>query len=244
VRIVCAVVSGKGGVGKSFATAALAVAAARRGLSVGVLDADLRSPTVARMLGAAGPLVVRGDAVAPATGAAGVRVMSADFLLEDGQPLAWRARAGGASLGRTALELGALRAFLGDVEWGALDLLLVDLPPGADGASDVGMLVPAMTGALAVTLPSEESGRSVARAMRALAEHGRTLLGVVENMSGYACRTCEHVGPLFHGTAGANLAAAFGVPLLARIPFDPSAKPAEPGPEWAPVVDALLREPR
>jgi ATP-binding protein involved in chromosome partitioning len=240
VKSVVTVVSGKGGVGKSFTTASLAVAAARRGLGVGVLDADLRSPTVARMLGAAGPLAVNASSVTPATGAAGVRVMSADFLLDDGRPLAWREPPAEGFVWRGAMEVGALRTFLGDVDWGVLDLLLVDLPPGADGMSDIATLVPALAGAVAVTIPSDESRRSVARTMRALVDGGQTVLGVIENMEGYACGACGHVGPLFSGSAGADLAKEFGVPLLGWIPFNPMATPVEPGPDWVPVVDAMI----
>jgi ATP-binding protein involved in chromosome partitioning len=239
VKSVVTVVSGKGGVGKSFTAASLAVAAARRGLGVGVVDADLRSPTVARMLGAVGPLVVKETSVTPAGGAAGVRVMSADFLLDDGKPLAWREPPAEGFVWRGAMEVGALRTFLGDVDWGVLDLLLVDLPPGADGMSDIASLVPALAGAIAVTIPSDESRRSVARTMRALVDGRQTVLGVVENMAGYACGACGQVGPLFAGSAGDDLSAEFGVPLLGRIPFDPSATPADPGQAWAPVVDAL-----
>jgi ATP-binding protein involved in chromosome partitioning len=244
VRSVRPVVSGKGGVGKSFVTASLAVAAARRGLSVGVVDGDLRSPTVARMLGAAGPLVVGERGVVPAVGAAGVRVMSADFLLGEGRALVWRGRSDEGFVRRGALDMGALRAFLGDVLWGTLDLLFVDLPPGADGVRDIATLAPAVAGAIVVTIPSDESRRSVARTMGALVEDGRPPLGVIENMAGYACRECDHVGPLFNGSAGDELAGSFGVPLLGRIPFAPSSSPADPGPVWTPVVDALIGRPQ
>jgi len=240
VQSLVTVVSGKGGVGKSFTTASLAVAAARRGLGVGVLDADLRSPTVARMLGATGPLAVGESGVMPAAGAAGVRVMSADFLLDDGKPLAWREPSAEGFVWRGALETGALRAFLGDVTWGALDLLLVDLPPGADGVRDVATFVPTLAGAVAVTIPSDESRRSVARTMRALVDAGQSLLGIVENMAGYVCPGCGDVGPLFPGSAGEDLAAGFGVELLGRIPFDPSATAADPGAVWAPILDAVI----
>ena len=240
VRAVVTVASGKGGVGKSFATASLAVAAARRGLAIGVVDADLRSPTVARMLSAEGRLAVVGDRVTPRVGAGGVRVMSADFLLEKGRPLAWREPAGERFVWRGALEVGALRAFLGDVDWGALDLLLVDLPPGADGVSDVATLVPSVAGAVAVTIPSEESRRSVARTMRALTESGQKVLGLVENMAGYVCGDCRRARSLFAGAAGAALAQEFAVPLLAQIPFDPAALPADPGPPWTAAVERLL----
>jgi ATP-binding protein involved in chromosome partitioning len=240
VRAIVTVASGKGGVGKSFTTASLAVALARRGLAVGVVDADLRSPTVARMLSAEGTLAVGDGSVRPRIGAEGVRMMSAEFLLDDGRPLAWREPAAERFVWRGALEMGALRAFLGDVDWGALDLLLVDLPPGADGVNDVATLVPSVAGALVVTIPSDESRRSVARTMRALIEAGQTLLGVIENMAGYVCDDCHHEGALFPGGAGAALAGEFQVPLLARIPFDPTAIPAEPGLAWSTVAGRLL----
>jgi ATP-binding protein involved in chromosome partitioning len=219
VRRVVAVLSGKGGVGKSFVTAALArLAVARWPDHVGVLDADLRSPTVAGMLGAAGPLRVTPAGVMPAVGRDGVRVISTDLLLEDGRPLAWREPSGDAFAWRGALEAGVLREFLGDVVWGELELLLVDLPPGADGGVELAGLTPGL-GALAVTVPSEESRRSVARALHAAAAAKIRLLGVIENMTGYRCGECERLGPLFAGEAGAALAAQFGVPLLARVPF-------------------------
>jgi ATP-binding protein involved in chromosome partitioning len=138
------------------------------------------------------------------------------------------------------MEVGVLRTFLSDVEWGAPDLLLVDLPPGADGMSDIAALVPALAGAVAVTIPSDESRRSVARTMRALVDGGQAILGVIENMAGYACGACDHVGPLFPGTAGTDLATEFGVDVLGRIPFDPATNPAEPGPAWGTIVDALV----
>lgn len=220
VRRVVAVLSGKGGVGKSYLAAAVAKAAAQRlAGAVGVLDADLRSPTVARMLDATGPLRVTGDGVAPAFGAQGVRVVSTALLLEDGQPLRWREPQADRFVWRGALEVGALREFLADVQWGALELLLVDLPPGADGVADLAELVPDLTGSVVVTIPSDESCRSVARAMRAATEAGIRLLGVVENMSGYHCPDCGALRPLFQGTAGDDLSREFGVPLLARVPF-------------------------
>lgn len=220
VRSVVLVMSGKGGVGKSYVTAGLARAlAGGSGQAVGVLDADLRSPTVARLLGASGPLSVTDDGVAPALGANGVKVMSTEFLLHEGQPLAWRGPSEERFVWRGSLEVGTLREFLSDVRWGALDLLLIDLPPGADGAVELGALIPNLTGALVVTIPTDESRRSVSRTMRAAADAGIRLLGVVENMSGYRCAGCEETQPLFSGDAGARLAEEFCVPLLGAVPF-------------------------
>jgi ATP-binding protein involved in chromosome partitioning len=219
VRRVALVMSGKGGVGKSHLTAALARAMARGGQAVGVMDADLRSPTVARLLAAQGPLTVTEEGVDPAAGADGVRVMSTEFLLEAGQPLAWRGPSRERFVWRGALEVGTLREFLSDVRWGELALLLIDLPPGADGAVELQALIPNLAGALAITIPSEESRASVSRTMRAARDGGIPLLGVIENMSGYQCAGCATARPLFSGDAGFRLAEEFGVPLLGRVPF-------------------------
>lgn len=226
VTHVVAVMSGKGGVGKSYVTAALALMLAEcEGRTVGVLDADLNGPTVAHTLGARGPVQVRPDGVDPVLGREGVRIFSTELLLEDDQPLEWRGPDRDRFLWRGALETGVLREFLSDVAWGPLDLLLVDLPPGAGHVSDLAELVPGLTGAVVVTLPSEESRRSVARGMRAATDAGVRLLGVIENMSGYACDSCGALGPLFSGDAGARLAENFAVPLLGRVPFQPAKGP-------------------
>jgi ATP-binding protein involved in chromosome partitioning len=232
VRRVVAVASGKGGVGKSHVTASLAGCAVRLlAGGVGVLDADLQGPTIPRLLGARGPLHVDADGVVqPALGRGDVRVVSTALLLEGDAPLAWRAPDEESFVWRGALETGALRELLGDVAWGRLDLLLVDLPPGVDRLRDLAALVPALAGAVAVTIPSEESRAAVARSMHAAADAGIPLLGVVENMSGHVCGACGAARTLFEGDAGAALAAAFGVPLLGRIPF---AAPGDHGAEGA-----------
>ena len=239
VKRIVAVISGKGGVGKSYVTAALARSLTRREARVAVLDADLQSPTVARLLGAAGPLRVTNDAVAPALGTDGVRVVSTDLLLDDGRPLTWRSGGGESHVRRGAAESSVLRDFLGDVAWGPLDVLFIDMPPDAGRLTDLAMLVPSKLVAIAVTIPSEESARSVHRALTTARDTGVPVVGIVENMSGYACGTCDTIGPLFAGDAGSRLSAAFDVPLLARIPF--AARSA--GMAWLPgtVVDAVLR---
>ena len=222
VKRVVAVMSGKGGVGKSYVTSLIALEASHlHNLTVGVVDADLRSPTVARLLQAKGPLQVREDGVVPARGEADVRVVSTDLLLDESQPLRWHEPRGDEFIWRGALEANTLREFLSDVVWEALDLLLVDLPPGADGVSDLKALVPDLHGAIAVTIPSDESRRSVSRTMTSARESGVSLLGVVENMSGYWCRDCGETRPLFPGNAGYALADAFDIPLLGHLRFVP-----------------------
>ena len=233
VRRVVAVMSGKGGVGKSYLTAAIARAAGERWPGgVGVIDADLKSPTVARVLGASGPLRLTDAGVEPARDPAGVRVISTEFLLATGRPLGWREPGAEQFVWRGALEAGVLREFLSDVIWGPLELLLVDLPPGADGVADLKALVPELTGAIAVTIPTDESERSVARALAAARDAEIPLLGVIENMAGARASDGTEMGALFSGDAGRALAQAFSIPLLAHVPF------AMPGP-GAGAADAL-----
>jgi ATP-binding protein involved in chromosome partitioning len=213
VRRVLAIMSGKGGVGKSFVTAGLARALTRSGRPTGLLDADFNGPTAARLLGLADArLKVQGDRVLPAVGVDGVKLISMDQLLEDGRPLAFRGPEAESHVWRGTLEAAALREFLADVAWGALDQLLVDLPPGMQRYAELAELLPAPPAVLTVTIPTRESREAVRRAMRFARERGSTLVGIIENMAGGA----------FSGTAGDDLAAEFGIPLLARIPWHPT----------------------
>ena len=226
VKRIVAVLSGKGGVGKSALTANLAAVLADRGLRVGALDADLSGPTLAQMIGARGQtLRLSSEGVEPAIGAAGVMVMSIDLLLEtDDTPVDWRSLEGLAEdtfVWRGTMETTAVREFLTDTIWGKLDILLIDLPPGVERFSTLARLIPKL-GGLAVTIPSAASHLVVRRAVRAAQASGGTLLGLVENMAGYLCSNCWEVGPLFaRQPEGENLAAELGLPFLGSIPFDP-----------------------
>jgi ATP-binding protein involved in chromosome partitioning len=240
VRFTVAVMSGKGGVGKSFVTAGLAGALARAGRRVGVLDADLHGPTTARMLAApsgAVQLDVTGDGVRPVTGFEGVRVMSSDLLLAEGAPLRWREPDQERFVWRGTLEAGMLREFLSDVAWGALDVLLIDLPPGTERLDALIEFVPGLSGVVAVTIPSVASLRAVRRAVEVARGRDVPILGVVENMAGTACHACGAVVPLFHGDAGAVLAGEAAAPVLARVPFDARLQAAAD--DGAPPVAAL-----
>jgi len=213
VRAIVAVVSGKGGVGKSSVTANLAAACAHAGDRVGVLDADLNGPTMAKMLGVRGAaLVVGAGGVTPPASALGIRVMSMDLLLaDDATPLAWQAPTQAeAHTWRGSMEANALREFLADTEWGVLDLLLVDLPPGTDRLATVTGLLPALAGMVVVTIPSDVSSLVVRRSITAARQVAAPVLGVIENMAG-----------LFPGAGGEALAKESGVPFLGRVPFDP-----------------------
>lgn len=221
VRFVVAVMSGKGGVGKSFVAATLAMAARRTGWRVALLDADLNGPTARRLLGIPRtPLVVEGNAVRPAVARSEIALMSMDLLLEEGKPLEWREPASESFVWRGTQERGALREFLGDVWWGERDLLLVDLPPGSQRLVELGELVANLSGVVVVTLPSPASGASVQRSMEVARRRKIPILGIVENMSGYLCPSCGSLERLFPGDAGARLAAEFQVPLVGRIPYD------------------------
>jgi len=213
VRRVVAVLSGKGGVGKSFVTAGLARALARSGRTTGVLDADFNGPTIPALLGLpVARCTLHDDAIEPAVSAEGVRCFSMALLLEDGRPLGFRGPETEGHVWRGTLEAATLREFLADVAWGALDELLVDLPPGVQRFQELTELLPARPAVLAVTIPTPESRDAVRRALRAANDGKATLLGVVENMVG---------GP-FVGSAADQLAAEFGIPVLARIPWHPT----------------------
>lgn len=241
VKNTVAIMSGKGGVGKSYVTAALSLELRRRlSGSIGVLDADLNGPTAVSMLGASGRVRITEDGVEPVAGRDGVLVMSSGLLLDDGQPLRWRGPNSEQFVWRGTLEIGTLREFLGDVKWGSLEALLIDLPPGSGSIADLANLVPHLTGALAVTIPSVESEHSVERTVRVAVEQGIRLLGIVENMSSYLCSSCGEMGPLFDGSAGRRLADKFGVPLLARLPFQTKQDGPEPTPEVAGLTDAVV----
>jgi ATP-binding protein involved in chromosome partitioning len=221
------VASGKGGVGKSAIAANLAAALADGGARVGAADADLNGPSLGRMLGARGPLGVGEDGVAPATGAAGVRVMSMDLLLDDDDaPLRWRGDAGTGDSGGPAflrqslLEAGALREFLADTAWGDLDFLVIDAPPGTDKLVRLLELLPRIDALLLVTTPSEIARFVVAKSARVAREAGARNVGLVANMTSHRCAACGHDSPLFDDDGARRLAGATGLTVWAEIPFD------------------------
>lgn len=234
-----AIMSGKGGVGKSMISAALATALQADGDRAGLLDADLHGPTAARMCGVKPmPLAVADGAVRPATGVDGVAVMSMDLLLAEGAPLAWRGPETDGFVWEASEERRALREFLSDVEWGPLGWLIIDLPPGTRRMLDLFELVPELTGVVAVTLPAGAARSSVDRALGLARQRGIPILGIVENMVGYRCPQCDDLRPLFPGDGGRELADSHGAPLLGRIPFDPDAAQLADGGSLAELLEA------
>jgi len=218
-----AVMSGKGGVGKSAVTANLAAALAMLGHRVGVLDADINGPCMAKMLGVRGQaLKLAPDGVQPAAGPLGIKVVSMDLLLpRTAAPVEWDAPAPPhPHTWRGALEATALEEFLADTAWGELDFLLVDLPPGPERWASLHGLLPQCDAVIAVTIPSQVAQLTVQRSVISAQRLKARLLGVVENMCSYLCPQCGASQPLFPA-AGEAQAAALGVPVLARIPFDP-----------------------
>lgn len=218
-----AVMSGKGGVGKSAVTANLAAALAMQGQRVGVLDADLNGPCMARMLGVQGrALKLSADGVEPALGPLGVKLASMDLLLpRTAAPVEWAAPAPAhPHAWRGAIEATALGEFLADTVWGELDFLLVDLPPGPERLAGLHGVLPQCDGVIAVTIPSQVAQLTVQRSIVSARRLKAKLIGVVENMCEYLCPCCGAVQPLFAAEAEVG-GATLGLPVLARIPFDP-----------------------
>jgi ATP-binding protein involved in chromosome partitioning len=213
IRFVVAVVSGKGGVGKSTIAGGLACAWALDGWRVAVLDADLNGPSMAKILGARGArLQVGAGEVEPPLGILGVRVMSMDLLLPgDAAPLVWDAPTQAeAHTWRGTMEANALREFLADTAWGVLDVLVLDLPPGTDRLATVVSLVPGLAGTILVTIPSDLSQLIVKKSITVARGSGVPVLGLVENMAG-----------LFPGPGAEALAREAGLAFLGAVPFDP-----------------------
>lgn len=225
VRHIVAVMSGKGGVGKSSVVVNLASAFALQGYSVGILDADINGSSIAKMTGVRGqPLETGETGMMPMAAARNLKVMSIDlFLPDDGMPVIWDAPTQkDAYTWRGMMEAAAIREFLSDTEWGDLDFLIIDLPPGTDKLPNMLDLLPQISGTIIVTIPSELSQFVVGKSIMMARELLRTpVIGLVENMSSHICSQCGHEEKLFPGSTVEGLARQHGVPYLGRIPFDP-----------------------
>lgn len=211
-----AVISGKGGVGKSTVTANLAMAFATHGYvnSVGVLDADITGPCIPKILGIKGQkLQVGPPGIFPAVGPLGIRVVSMDFLLpSDESPVIWRG----------PLKMRAIQQFLSDIAWGELDFLFIDLPPGTgDEPLSVMQLLPDMDGVVIVTIPSEVSQIVVKKAVTFAKQLNIPVIGIIENMSGFICPKCAAQVDIFKAGGGQKIAEDLAVPYLGKIPIDP-----------------------
>ncbi len=208
------VLSGKGGVGKSTVAANLAYALSIRGKKVGLLDVDVHGPSIPKMLGIEDrPVSGTGQAIAPVEMGPNLRVMSMGFFLQDrDDALIWRG----------PLKANLIRQFLTDVEWGDLDYLIIDSPPGTgDEPLSVGQLVPDAAGAVVVTTPQEVALADVRKSISFCRKLNLPILGVVENMSGFECPHCGKRVDIFKSGGGETMAREMSVRFLGRIPLDP-----------------------
>jgi ATP-binding protein involved in chromosome partitioning len=256
VRHLLAVGSGKGGVGKSTLTLHLASALRARGLRIAILDADFNGPSQARMAGvqgavfvpppspkgsgaASGPPSPKGFGVASSEKVAlprttnGIAVFSMGSLVPESEALEFESAARGEShTWRATREFALLGEILGAFEWGALDLLMIDLPPGAERTVQYADFLGPLGGAqgrprtsfVLVTIPSAVARGVVARSVAALSKGPNRLLGYVENMSGYYCRDCNAIKPLFVSPESSGVSPEsprLGIPCLGTVPFDP-----------------------
>ncbi len=209
-----AIISGKGGVGKSTVTVNLAAAFALQGKRVGILDADIHGPSVPRLLGLEGKQAKTGPTgTFPVEGPLGLKVMSIDFFLAEQMPTIWRG----------PLKMRAIRQFLTEIVWGELDYLFIDLPPGTgDEPLSIAQLLPDLDGVIIVTMPSVLSSSIVKKAITFAQTMKLHIIGVVENMSGFVCPHCGTKTEIFQSGGGVKMAQEEGVRFLGSIPIDPT----------------------
>jgi ATP-binding protein involved in chromosome partitioning len=243
VKHVILVLSGKGGVGKSTVSVNLAYALSGRGNHVGLLDLDIHGPDIPKMLGIEDqhPAVID-KLIEPIHVTGALSVMSMAFLLPDtSSPVIWRG----------PMKMAAIQQFLSEVNWGPLDYLVVDLPPGTgDEALSIAQLAPNVRGAVIVTTPQDVAVLDAGKAVKFIQKLDIPVLGIIENMSGMACPHCGREIDLFGTGGGRNAAETLGVPYLGAIPLDPEmVKAGDEGrpfilrhansPSWTAIVSVM-----
>jgi len=211
VKNVIAVASGKGGVGKSTVAVNLALALKAQGLSVGLMDADVYGPSIPMMLGCHDRPLVEGEKIRPLE-RYGLKIMSIGFLVDENAPAIWR----GPIVSRVVTQ------FLRDVKWGALDYLVIDLPPGTGDIQLTTVQSVPLKGAVIVTTPQDVALLDVIKANEMFKTVNTPILGVVENMSTYICSKCSHEEAIFGKGGGQKEADRIQVPFLGGIPLDPA----------------------
>jgi ATP-binding protein involved in chromosome partitioning len=228
VRNTIAVASGKGGVGKSTVAANLAVALAKDGAKVGLLDADIYGPSIPLMFGLEREKPqaqqVNGHAMMVPLEAHGVKVMSIGFLVDPNTAVVWRG----------PMASGALKQFMSDVLWGDLDYLIFDLPPGTGDIQLTLVQTIPLTGALIVTTPQDVALADARKAVRMFEKVHVPVLGIVENMSYFVCPACHHREDIFSHGGAVKAATEFGVPFLGELPLETSVRVGSD--EGSPIV--------
>jgi ATP-binding protein involved in chromosome partitioning len=208
------VLSGKGGVGKSTVSANLAIALSKKGYKVGILDSDFHGPSIPKMLGIEEekPLAKK-DSINPVDVNPNLKVMSTAFLLsEKDTPIIWRG----------PLKMGVVKQFIGQVNWGKLDYLIIDLPPGTgDEPLSISQLIPDSDGAIVVTTPQDVALVSVRKSINFVKKMGYEVIGIIENMSGFSCPHCGKSIDIFKQGGGKKASDDFKVPFLGKVPIDP-----------------------
>ena len=224
VRHIIAVMSGKGGVGKSSVAVNVASTLALDGAAIGILDADINGSSIPKMTGVRGQTLQRGETgMIPPVNSLNMKVVSIDLLLEDDRtPVEWDTTTPkDAYTWRAMMEMGAIREFFSDTEWGELDYLFVDLPPGTDKLPNIVGLLPHISGTIIVTIPAALSQFVVGKSVHMAKETLKTpIIGLLENMASHVCSHCGEEDVLFPGGQVEQMAEQAGIPYLGRIPFD------------------------
>ena len=214
IEHIIVVLSGKGGVGKSTVAANLAVALSLNGNRVGLLDVDIHGPSIPKLLNLEGRMTeMKGNRIVPVSLSDRLKVMSLGFLLpQRDDAVIWRG----------PMKMGAIKQFLKDVEWGELDFLVIDSPPGTgDEPLSVCQLIENPDGAIIVTTPQEVALADVRKSINFCRQLKLPVLGVIENMSGFACPKCGEITNIFKSGGGQRMAREMNVPFLGSIPIDP-----------------------
>lgn len=215
IKHVIVVMSGKGGVGKSFITANFAAVLAKRGFTVGILDADMHGPSIPKILGLEDRKLYTNEKgeIVPVEGSLKVKVVSMDFLLPgENVPVIWRG----------PIKTRAIMQFLAEVDWGDLDFLLIDLPPGTgDEPLTIIQCLGRIAGAVIITIPTEVSQHVVKKAVAFARQLNIPILGIVENMSGFTCPESNRTYYIFGRGGGEKIAKEMNVRFLGSIPIDP-----------------------
>ena len=226
VQRIVAVSSAKGGVGKSTVCVNLALALALRGARVGLMDADVYGPSIHVLMGTnERPQPGRQKEIAPVE-KDGLKLMSLGFLTEKGQPVIWRG----------PIVMGVVKKFLQDVDWGELDYLMIDMPPGTGDAQLTLVQTVPLTGAIIVTTPSELSLVDAEKGLEMYRTVNAPVLGIVENMSYFVCPHCGERTEIFAHGGGRKISERLGVPFLGEIPIDPQVR--KTGDEGRPIVQS------